>query len=74
MELQATQSLPDMIRGQRRAWTAEELSGILSLSRKHFYKLAKQGRIPSIRIGGAIRFDPATTASWLESKGSTWVN
>ena len=53
---------------------AEELAGILSLSEKHIYKLAKQGRIPSIRIGGAVRFDPATTASWLESKGSTWVN
>lgn len=76
MEVQAqtTQSLPDIIRAHRHAWTAAELSDVLSLSQKHFYKLAKAGRIPCIRIGGAIRFDPATTANWLESKGSKWIN
>jgi excisionase family DNA binding protein len=44
------------------------LAEVLSLSRKHIYKLAKNGRMPSLRIGGAIRFDLHATAAWLESK------
>lgn len=63
-----TESLASLVRRRRTAWTAEELAEVLSLSRKHIYKLAKKGRMPSLRIGGAIRFDPHTTATWLESK------
>lgn len=63
-----SESLASLVRRRRTAWTAEELAEVLSLSRKHIYKMAKKGRIPSLRIGGAIRFDPHTTAAWLESK------
>lgn len=63
-----SESLANLVRRRRTAWTAEELAEVLSLSRKHIYKLAKNGRIPSLRIGGAIRFDPHATAEWLESK------
>lgn len=63
-----SETLASLVRRRRRAWTAEELAEVLSLSRKHIYKLAKKGRMPSLRIGGAIRFDPHATAAWLESK------
>ena len=62
------ESLASLVRQRRTAWTADELAEVLSLSRKHIYKLAKKGRMPSLRIGGAIRFDPHATAAWLESK------
>jgi excisionase family DNA binding protein len=64
----ASDSLPAQIRNRRTAWTAEELAELLALSRKHIYKLAKNRRMPSLRIGGAIRFDPHATANWLEGK------
>ena len=63
-----SESLASLVRQRRTAWTAEELAEVLSLSRKHIYKMAKKGRMPSLRIGGAIRFDPHATAAWLESK------
>ena len=63
-----SESLASLVRRRRRAWTAEELAEVLSLSRKHIYKLAKKGRMPSLRIGGAIRFDPHAIAASLESK------
>jgi excisionase family DNA binding protein len=63
-----SETLVSLVRRRRTAWTAEELAEILSLSRKHIYKLAKKGRMPSLRIGGAIRFDPHATAAWLEAK------
>jgi excisionase family DNA binding protein len=64
------ETLAAMVRRRRTAWTADELAEVLSLSTKHIYKLAKRGRMPSLRIGGAIRFDPHATAVWLESKAS----
>jgi excisionase family DNA binding protein len=65
------ETLTSQIRNRRTAWTAEELAELLALSRKHIYKLAKKGRMPSLRIGGAIRFDPQATANWLEGKTIT---
>jgi excisionase family DNA binding protein len=62
------QTLGDIIRNHRSAWTAEGLSDLLSFNRKHFYKLAKQNRIPHTRCGGGIRFDPKTTAKWWEDR------
>lgn len=56
------------IRCRRQAWTATELGELLNLSGKHIYKLAQTGRMPSYRVGGAIRFDPQATADWLEGK------
>ena len=58
----------DIIRSKRAFLTAEELSDLLSVSRKHIYKLAKGGRIPHKRLGGLVRFDPKETADWLEER------
>lgn len=59
-------SLVDLIRGRRRAWTAEELSELLAISVKTIYAMAKSGRLPSLRFGSNVRFDPAMTAAWVE--------
>lgn len=37
--------------------TADELAEFLHLSTGFIYKLARQKRIPSIRIGRSVRFD-----------------
>ncbi len=61
-------SVTDIIRAKGSFWTAEDLAEVLSISRKHVYKLAKGGRIPCYRMGGAVRFDPEATAQWLERR------
>lgn len=38
---------------------AREIAGIVGLKPGTLYRGAKNGTIPSIRIGRAIRFDPA---------------
>ena len=58
-------SLPDRIERIGRALTAEELAGMLIVSRITIFKQAKAGRIPSFRIGTCVRFDPKTVAQWL---------
>jgi excisionase family DNA binding protein len=50
--------LPDQIERLGRAVNARELSNLLGVSPITLYKLAKAGRIPSFRIGSAVRFCP----------------
>ena len=57
-----------IIESKRGAWSASELAELLGCSGKHIYALAKTGRMPHLRIGGMIRFDPRTTATWLRER------
>jgi len=56
------------IESKRGAWSAPELAELLGCSGKHIYALAKSGRLPHLRIGGMIRFDPCVTAAWLRER------
>jgi excisionase family DNA binding protein len=38
---------------------------LLEVTPQHIYKLASSGRMPSIRVARAIRFDPQQVANWL---------
>ena len=58
-------SLADRIERIGRALTANELAGILTVSKITIFKQAKAGRIPSFRIGTCVRFDPRSVAQWL---------
>jgi len=64
----AGESIVDLIRSRRTAWNADELGELLDLSQKHILKLAKQQRMPSYRLGGAVKFDPGKVADWLQEK------
>jgi excisionase family DNA binding protein len=57
-----------IIEGKCGAWSASELAELLGCSGKHIYALAKTGRMPHLRIGGMIRFDPRVTADWLRER------
>jgi len=46
-------------RGANGALTAKQLSELLNISPKTIFKMAKDGRIPSFRIGTAVRFEAA---------------
>lgn len=51
-------------------WTAKEVAEFLGVSQKLVYRMAAEGRLPSIQITerGTRRFDPADMRSWVESK------
>jgi excisionase family DNA binding protein len=52
-------------KGLHGALTAKQLAELLNISRKTIFKLAKAGRIPSFRIGTAVRFDARLIIDWL---------
>lgn len=58
-------SLADTIAARRKALTSAEVANFLGLARSTVYDMARDGRIPSIRIGSAIRHDPKHIADWL---------
>ncbi len=50
------------------AMTAKEVAEMLSVSPKTIFKLARAGRIPSFRIGTAVRFDGRLVIDWLRQQ------
>ena len=58
-------SIADFIGQLRSLLTANQLGEYLSVSPKTIFQWSKQGRIPVIRMGSALRFDPKAIATWL---------
>lgn len=50
------------------ALKVDEVSRLLSVSLKHLYRMVSDEKIPYLRLGGCIRFDPGTLADWLDGK------
>jgi excisionase family DNA binding protein len=48
----------------------DEVSGLLGVERVTVIRLARAGKIPSIKVGKAVRFRPSTIERWLiENEG-----
>ena len=62
-------TLADQIASFKGGLTAQQLSKILSISAITIYKMATRGVLPSVRIGGCVRFCPTTIARWLRERG-----
>ena len=54
-----------ILEGEKGLLTVEKLAALLSVSERHVYQLAQCGKLPHLKIGGAIRFDPQVVIEWL---------
>jgi excisionase family DNA binding protein len=52
------------IRGDR-LWTVVDVGHYLNLSKKGVYGLAERRVIPSVKVGGRLRFLPADIHAWV---------
>jgi excisionase family DNA binding protein len=48
-------------------WTAEDVASYLKVSRSWVYHRAESGRLPHVRVGGLIRFQPHEIRSFVDS-------
>jgi excisionase family DNA binding protein len=67
-EIEALETLTltrKLLRSAKGALTAKQLAEVLNISPKTVFKLAKAGRIPSFRVGTAVRFDARLIVDWL---------
>lgn len=46
--------------------TAGEVAALLSVSRKSIYKWTELGLLPCIRLGRAVRYDPADVEAFAQ--------
>jgi excisionase family DNA binding protein len=47
-----------------RLWRVQDVARSLNASRSWVYKQAQEGDLPSLRIGGLLRFDPEAVRIW----------
>ncbi|MFN0177171.1 MAG: helix-turn-helix domain-containing protein [Gemmatimonadales bacterium] len=50
--------------------TPRELADLLKVSEPTAWRLGREGRVPTIRIGRLMRFDRRAIAAWLAANGS----
>jgi excisionase family DNA binding protein len=67
MEEQQREDLPTRLRRFKKAISATTLADLLDFTTSHVLKMAKKRKIPSYRLGGAVKFDPIRVADWLEA-------
>jgi excisionase family DNA binding protein len=70
-ELETLTLTKKIARGAKAALTAKQLGELLNISSKTIFKLARAGRIPSFRIGTAVRFDARLVIDWLRQQKVT---
>lgn len=51
-----------------RAITPEELSSLLSISKRTVQRWTREGVLPCLRIGTQIRFCPKEVSEWLDKR------
>ena len=51
-----------------RLLTVHEIAALLQLHAKTVERMARAGRLPSLRVTGRLRFRPSDIASWLAAR------
>lgn len=54
--------------GTSRLLTLREAAALLSVSERTVWQLGADGQIPQVRIGRAVRYDPADLRRWIEKQ------
>ncbi len=52
-----------------RLLTADEAATLLRVSRFRLYQLARDGILPCVKLGRAVRFSPAALEAFIEAGG-----
>jgi excisionase family DNA binding protein len=65
--------LADSLEKRTTALTVSDVAEVLHVSARQVYSLAASNKIPHMRVGGSIRFDPSEFAAWLRQKMITTV-
>ena len=45
---------------------AAQLANLLNVNIRHIRRLVHEGRVPVIKLGGLVRFDPAEIRPWID--------
>lgn len=62
----------NQLREIRRPLTVHQAADMLGLHEQTIYRWTRAGRIPVLRLGAALRFDPTALADWLSGRSLGW--
>ncbi|MEN9818571.1 MAG: hypothetical protein RLZ32_2451 [Gemmatimonadota bacterium] len=54
-----------------RLWTVQDVSRYAQTSRSWVYQRAAEGALPSVKLGGLLRFDPQAIKQFFRTGGGT---
>ncbi len=69
-EMPPGKTIVELVAAKRTAFPLAEFAELTGISYKTAFSMARDGRLPVLRIGSSIRLDPATTAKWLRERMS----
>jgi excisionase family DNA binding protein len=49
-------------------WNCREAAAALSISLRTLWTLTNEGRVPCVRIGRSVRYDPEDIRRWIQSQ------
>jgi excisionase family DNA binding protein len=49
-------------------WTSRQTAKVLAISERKLWELTNKGAIPCVRIGRAVRYDPADIRTWIDAQ------
>jgi excisionase family DNA binding protein len=60
----------DPVHPPKLLWTSREAAKALSISERTLWGLTKGGKVPCVRIGRAVRYDPKDIRAWIDGQKS----
>jgi excisionase family DNA binding protein len=66
MASNGTLMIIEELAARKRLLSVEELSELLGQSADSIYRARKAGRLPYLKFGGQIKFDPKELIGWIE--------
>lgn len=61
-------SVLEQLESEPKLMDAKRLATILGVGPKMIYRLVEEGRIPCLRLGTLIKFDPKVTSYWVRKQ------
>jgi len=58
---------------EKRALKVSEVADLFQVSPMTIYRAAKEGSLPSFKVGSSLRFDPKAIIAWLKRQIACWV-
>jgi excisionase family DNA binding protein len=63
-----------MTEPQEEYYTSEQVGKMLQLAPESVVRLARQGKIPAVKVGGSWRFNKEEIARFLETQRNAYFN
>lgn len=61
-------SAPSFVPAFECLWQVKDVAAYFGLSRSWVYQRAESGELPSLKVGGALRFEPEVVRAWARGE------